>query len=472
MAQLGITLADGSFFPISDDQAPIRRRVVLATASDHQNQVRLRVLRRDESGDAVVGTVALEGITDIPEGQAELELVLALDDAGNVSAQLTDPVGGQYRSFSKNLSEVPPGGTFAADADDDADSLSAVERIADLDLDGTFDPAADLADVDSMFDDELEGGAEPEVAVGDDAAADDFDMPDFDSPDFGASDSAVTSLDEPDMEPPSLDTSDFGAPDFDTSDLDAPDFDTPEADFAGLEADLQDDQQSDDSAEGLDDELGGDLGADLDEMDFGSLDEPGEPDESGRAAAGPATGAVDDLELPDSLDEIDFGTDFQPKFDATADDDVPDLSMDTFGSDEQSAGDLGDLSLDEMDLDVSSDLQSLGATLAGAESADTPDEEPLSSEPAWAPEPVARGADARKTARPAKQRANVGDALVRPFRVMALVAVLVIGLSFIALAAYAVFLLLVSEPVPVLRASFPLVFLTRSIVPRPRRFLK
>lgn len=441
MAELGIKLADGSFFPIGEDNAPLRKRVILSTASDHQQQVNLTVLRRELDGEVVVGSIVLSDIAPGTDDPAELELVLGLDADGNVDAQLTDPASGQYSSFAINLADLPTEPSFPSfDAGDDfpvhsaevlTEDESAVEPEddfgdlgfgndagnleddgvdLDLDLEEPFDPSADLAAVEhnEELDSELDA-------------------------DFGADLSAE---------------SDFGANSSDETDFDVglgEDLDLP----GGLSIDDDEPSLEDPSLEG----------PSLDDLSLDDLDGLDEPDSDSFKPAVAATGL-------DSVDDFGSFGESEPSLD--------DESMGDFDlGDSDAADELDDFSLDSSEVDIDADLGSL--------------DDDLDSDPDISSTPLGggfgggmdyRSADeadpysaVTEDRRPAAKKKSARESVdfARPFRALALVAVLLIGLTLIALATYGVFLLMVSEPVPVLRAFTPLVALP--VWPRrPRRF--
>ncbi|MFA7567392.1 MAG: hypothetical protein WCY01_10230 [Alkalispirochaeta sp.] len=104
MAQIGIKLADHSFYPVLDDEKPQRKRLVLTVARDGQESVQVDLLRRGDNGDQLVGCLVLEGLPG--DAGVELEFILGLDGDGNVDARISDSSGRQFQSLSANLSQL------------------------------------------------------------------------------------------------------------------------------------------------------------------------------------------------------------------------------------------------------------------------------------------------------------------------------------------------------------------------------
>jgi hypothetical protein len=162
VAQIGIKLADHSFYPVLEDDSPRRKRMVLTVAREGQHSVQVDLLRRSEEGDQLVGCLVLE---DLPEEKdMELEFVLGLDGSGNIDARISDVSGSQYQSLAANLAQLDEPSAFglpeeSSDVSDVAD-ISGLESLdeAPLDDDFTLDMDMDLdLDTDLDLPEELEG---------------------------------------------------------------------------------------------------------------------------------------------------------------------------------------------------------------------------------------------------------------------------------------------------------------------------
>lgn len=179
MARIGIKLADGSFFPIIEDESSQRKRMVLTVARPGQTSAQIDLLRFDGETEQYVGCLVLDEL--VGEGTAELELIVGLDDDGTIDARVNDSVGGQYQSLSVNVRTLESAGSFSLPDDSSypGDSLGDIGDIGDIeDIDDTdFSPPEeieddDLSDLDleDAFGDESDG---QDTLGGGDFAADD-----------------------------------------------------------------------------------------------------------------------------------------------------------------------------------------------------------------------------------------------------------------------------------------------------------
>lgn len=167
MAQIGIKLADGSFYPVLEDDSPHRKRMTLTVARDGQTSAQIDLLRLDGEQQQYVGCLVLE---DLPaDGATELELIVGLDDEGNVEAQVADTDHQQYQSLSVNLESIDLGMNYSMpEGDDDPGAIGGVDSLEDIALPDGIDTEIedhDLGDLDletayaDAPDEELGGGA-------------------------------------------------------------------------------------------------------------------------------------------------------------------------------------------------------------------------------------------------------------------------------------------------------------------------
>jgi len=113
--QIGLKLADGSFYPILQEGVAGRKRLVLTTVRDNQDTVQIDLYRgegAEVAGTEYLGSLSIEKIQAAPKNDPEIELVLGLDEEGNLSASAADLPAGERRSFAVQL-----GPTSGAPAD-------------------------------------------------------------------------------------------------------------------------------------------------------------------------------------------------------------------------------------------------------------------------------------------------------------------------------------------------------------------
>ncbi len=170
MAQIGIKLADGSFFSVLEDTAVGRKRVVLSVAQEGQPTVQVDLLRRSDEGvQQYVGCLVLEDVS--AEGASALELLVGIDEARTINAEIREPGGRQYQSISVGIDKLSEISSFDLPEEESID-IESVDTLEDFGSE-----KIDLPDFESSYEDT----GEPEF----DSSAP---PPDFDFDDEGASD--------------------------------------------------------------------------------------------------------------------------------------------------------------------------------------------------------------------------------------------------------------------------------------------
>lgn len=207
MAQIGIKLADGTFYPLMDDGAPRRIRVLLSPARVEQRGVQIDIIRREDDRDQYAGCLVLEDLT-IPES-GDLELVLGLDREGTLDARVGDTTGERYQSLSVSLSHLDEQKQFSLPEDTDPFSLGVGEAGSPIDLEM---PDVDMPDLDDLqFEDDLDvSGVSYDEAPYEDATYDGADSVD-DTPQY-----RETTYDDTDQN----DTDEYDADEYDADEID------------------------------------------------------------------------------------------------------------------------------------------------------------------------------------------------------------------------------------------------------------
>ncbi len=109
--QIGVHLADHSFFPIFESDAPGRRRVVLSTSRTDQECVDIVLYRRDPTfveEEERLGHILLCDIARGTPDESEIELLLDLHDDGSIEATATDRRSGNSRTVAIDEDDVMP----------------------------------------------------------------------------------------------------------------------------------------------------------------------------------------------------------------------------------------------------------------------------------------------------------------------------------------------------------------------------
>ena len=102
--RIGIRVADGSFFPILEDQESGHKKLVVTTVRDNQAAVRI-ALYREDSGLAegtYLGTLDLGDIEPAPKGEPDVEMLLGIDD-DSLNVMARDVRTGDSHSISVSL---------------------------------------------------------------------------------------------------------------------------------------------------------------------------------------------------------------------------------------------------------------------------------------------------------------------------------------------------------------------------------
>ena len=329
MKTIGIKLADGSFFPIMEDNHPSAKSLELTTA--HNNQTKVMVdLYRSKTGsmeDAeYVDSLQIDNLVSHPNGEPSISFSVSVDEDNKLSANIKDPETGKESqtaipliSRSEEERQIPDEYDISDIADNekenivpkarkgsgllsladkmieneksnDDNSKSDFEPINDEDMFNTddflnFDSPADSDNTETQEDDISEPAAdnqeEPDnlnqADAADDDAIDDFDLPDFDDtslPDINNEEPEEAG--EPEQlsdenfadnaDLPDDTVADFGLPDFDDSTL--PDINNEEPENIDEPEQLSDEDFADNT------DLPDDTVADFDLPDFDDTSPP------------------------------------------------------------------------------------------------------------------------------------------------------------------------------------------------------
>jgi hypothetical protein len=177
--KIGIKVADGSFYPILDEGVAQKKRLVLTTVKDDQESVQIDLYKGSGEGmedAAYVGSLLVENITPDTQGNAEIELIVGLDEEGNLETVAEDRQSGSKQSLSVGLQNLDESGLYEVPDFSFEEEDTGVEDIFGEESDFTEVKSEDLTEPE--FEPEFETDFEEDFAS-------DFDTEELDVEDPG-----------------------------------------------------------------------------------------------------------------------------------------------------------------------------------------------------------------------------------------------------------------------------------------------
>ncbi len=103
-SEIGIKLADGSFFPILNEGPSNERDLELTTMRDDQESVQINLFKRiDELEPEYIGSLIVEDLAQGSAGDPTINLKIKLDEEENLSAEAIDMASGSKQSLKVSL---------------------------------------------------------------------------------------------------------------------------------------------------------------------------------------------------------------------------------------------------------------------------------------------------------------------------------------------------------------------------------
>ncbi|MDR0719400.1 MAG: Hsp70 family protein, partial [Treponema sp.] len=90
---IGIKIANGEFYSIIEENAVVKKRLILTTVHDSQKSVQIDLYRSvaKTMADALyIGSLVVENIRPRPKGEPSIELVIASNQEGEITADAVD----------------------------------------------------------------------------------------------------------------------------------------------------------------------------------------------------------------------------------------------------------------------------------------------------------------------------------------------------------------------------------------------
>ena len=112
---VGIKIADGSFYPVIEQGFIGRKRFVLTTISDNQTRLQLDFYTSTEAGNdsnQYVGSVIVDDIPAVPQGEAEIEVIVSRDSNDTFTADAGGAESGAIQSLNVNLQTLTQDDTY------------------------------------------------------------------------------------------------------------------------------------------------------------------------------------------------------------------------------------------------------------------------------------------------------------------------------------------------------------------------
>jgi len=106
---IGIKIANGDFYPVLEENSPLKKRLVLTTVHDGQENVQIdlyRSLSKSMIDAQYIGSLVVESIRPRPKGEPSIEMVISCDEGDNISADAYDldiGAGGEHHTLNVSL---------------------------------------------------------------------------------------------------------------------------------------------------------------------------------------------------------------------------------------------------------------------------------------------------------------------------------------------------------------------------------
>jgi hypothetical protein len=106
---IGIKVADGSYYPVLEHGFTGTKKLTLTTAKNNQGKVQIELYRGNGatlSEAHHIGTLTIDNIPPALKGEPEIELLLGIDDDGQLSARASDNRTGESQKFSTTITTL------------------------------------------------------------------------------------------------------------------------------------------------------------------------------------------------------------------------------------------------------------------------------------------------------------------------------------------------------------------------------
>ena len=121
---IGIKIANGDFYPLTEENLPAKKKLILTTVHDRQASVQIDLFRSVSKTmlDAqYIGSMVVENIRPKPKGEPSIEMVISSDSDGNIIADaynLDTNAGGEHHTLNVSLKTLDTPGWGSDDFPD------------------------------------------------------------------------------------------------------------------------------------------------------------------------------------------------------------------------------------------------------------------------------------------------------------------------------------------------------------------
>ncbi len=127
---IGLKIANGYFYPILNEKSEGKKKIVLTTIKDGQTSVQIDLYRKEDTErNEYVGSLRINHIKPAPAGEVEVELILGIDESGNLIASARDSSTGEYKTFSVSLEKLSGRDTFGGNPEYELESVADTNQL-------------------------------------------------------------------------------------------------------------------------------------------------------------------------------------------------------------------------------------------------------------------------------------------------------------------------------------------------------
>jgi hypothetical protein len=150
MNNIGLKLADGEFYPVLQDGAAARKRLVVTTVQDGQPSVQIDLYRGvgpTVTDAAYIGSLVVEGIPSMAKGEPDIRMDLGLAEDGTLTAFAQEASTGASQSLKVSLEALSEEEKYEIPDFEFTKSEAEPSAFSDEDFEGTdsLPPEADSA---------------------------------------------------------------------------------------------------------------------------------------------------------------------------------------------------------------------------------------------------------------------------------------------------------------------------------------